>query len=80
MLDLDSPAARARAVTPSDTTDLSSQSIRYLYIGGNGNIRVTMLGGGDVTFVGVVAGSILRIQVTKVLSTLTTATNIVALS
>jgi len=54
---------------------------RGLYVGGAGDVAVTMAeDGNNVTFVGVLAGSILPVQVTKVLSTGTTATNIVALN
>lgn len=71
------PAEYAVAVTKSDSTVLNAT--RALYIGGDGNVAVTMSGGGDATFVGLLAGTILPVRVTKVLSTGTTATNIVAL-
>lgn len=75
---LTSPADNATAVTPSDSTDLSYTS-RALYVGGAGNIVVTMAGGGDVTFTAVPAGSILPVRVTRVKSTSTTATAIINL-
>ena len=50
-----------------------------LYIGGAGNIRVTTVGGDDVTFVGLQSGTFFPVQVVKVFSTSTTATNIMAL-
>ena len=75
---LTSPADNATAVTPSDSTDLAFTS-RALYVGGAGNIVVTMAGGGDVTFTAVPAGSILPIRVSRVKSTSTTATSIVNL-
>lgn len=72
-------AHSAFAVTASDTTVLPTT--RGLYIGGAGNVAVTMAeDGNNVTFVGVLAGSILPVQVTKVLATGTTATSIVALN
>ena len=71
------PAEYAVAVTKSDSTVLNAT--RALYIGGDGNVAVTMSGGGDATFVGLLAGAILPVRATKVLSTGTTATNIVAL-
>ena len=43
------PAHYAAAVTPSDTADLAAASTA-IFIGGGGNLRVTMLGGGIVTF------------------------------
>lgn len=75
---IESPASRAEAVTPSDSTDITRNS-RGIYVGGAGNLAVTMVGGGNVTFVGVAAGTILPIRVSRVLSTSTTATSIVAL-
>ena len=75
---LTSPADNAAAVTPSDSTDLAFIS-RALYVGGAGNIIVTMAGGGDVTFSAVPAGSILPVRVTRVKATSTTATSIVNL-
>lgn len=67
----------AAAVTPNDSTDI--RPTRGLYVGGAGNIKVDMALGNVVTFTGVLAGSILPVQVVKVYSTDTTATNIVAL-
>ena len=67
----------AAAVTLSDSTELAPT--RALYIGGSGNLKVTMAYGTDVTFSGLSAGSILPIQVTKVWATGSTATLVVAL-
>ena len=67
----------ARAVTLSDSTIL--EPTRALFIGAGGNLKVTMAYGTEVTFANTVAGSILPIQVTKVWSTGTTATNVIAL-
>lgn len=66
------------AITPSDSTTLSMT--RGLYIGGAG--AVAIMGWEDssaVTFAAVPAGTILPVRVKKVMSTNTTATNIVAL-
>lgn len=67
----------AAAVTPAD--DGALRVTRALYVGGAGNVKVDMTLGNTVTFVGVVAGTILPIQVSRVYNTDTTATNIVAL-
>lgn len=67
----------AASVTPSDSTAL--RPTRGLYVGGAGNVKVDMALGTTVTFASVAAGTILPIQVVKVYSTDTTATNIVAL-
>ena len=72
------PAHWGVAVTPSDATVL--QTTKALYIGGAGNVAVTMAGdGATVTFIAPPVGTILPIAVTKVRAA-TTATNIVALS
>lgn len=65
------------AVTPSDSTVLTG--VRALYIGGAGNLYVKDNGGTTVAFMGVLAGTVLPISPSKVMSTSTTATNIVAL-
>jgi hypothetical protein len=67
----------ARAVTLSDSTVLAPT--RALYIGAGGNLKVTMAYGTEVTFVGLSAGSILPIQVTKCFATGSTAASILAL-
>ena len=67
-------------VTPSDSDDLPGGLAKAgLYIGGAGNVRVTMASGADVTFSGVPAGTVLRVAVRRVWATGTTATDIVAL-
>lgn len=76
-IDLTLPAGGGQAVTPSDSTTLSG--VRALYIGGGGTMVATV-GGADLTFVGLVAGTVLPVRATKVKLTGTTATNIVALT
>lgn len=66
------------AVTPSDTANLEPRP-RGLYIGGSGNVRVQSASGNIQTFFGVAAGTVLGIRPVRVLSTSTTATNILAL-
>lgn len=73
---LDSPAANAASVTPNDSIDLSTSS-RSLWIGGEGNLSVVMVGGQTVTFTALTVGWH-PLRVARVLSTGTTATNIVA--
>lgn len=80
-------AYRAAAVTPSNTTDIPSVSTQdgsgnngcVLYIGGDGDVKVTTAGGDTVTFVGLTAGSFVPVQVVRVWSTGTNATDIIAL-
>ncbi len=50
-----------------------------LYVGGAGNVNVTLESGNTVLFTGVNAGSFLPILATQVLSASTTATNMLAL-
>jgi hypothetical protein len=51
----------------------------FLYVGGTGNVSVVTIGNDIATFFAVPAGTTLPIQVLKLRSTSTTATNIVAL-
>ncbi len=74
----------AAAVTPNDSTDISGTENRgvCIYIGsvaGGSDIQVTMESGNTVIFKGVTAGSFLPILVTRVWSTGTTASEILAL-
>jgi hypothetical protein len=72
------PASNAVAVTKSDATVLATP--RALYVGGGGDVAVTMAGDGSaIIFKAVPTGTILPIQVTQVLSTGTDATFITAL-
>ena len=74
---LDSPAVSAVAVTPSDSTVLSTT--RALYIGVSGDVCVVMADGTSVTFSSVPVG-ILPVRVSKVKSSGTSASSIVALT
>ena len=80
----------AAAVTPSDTVNIpypgdntaspnESAWPCVLYVGGAGNLRVLTAGGNDVVLSGLSAGTFIPIQVVRVYSTSTTATDIVAL-
>lgn len=73
---LGEPAVFAESVTPDDDAEITTS--RALYVGGAGDVAVTMKGGGDATFSAVPAGTILPIRVTKVLEA-TTATLILNL-
>jgi hypothetical protein len=52
---------------------------RALYIGGAGNLAVTMWDGGNITFTGLQAGTWLPIRARTVLNSGTTATAVIAL-
>lgn len=73
-----SPATRAFAVTPNDSADLT-HPCRAFYVGVSGDVKVTTLEGDTVTFVGVAAGVPHPIWCTRIFSTSTTATSIVAI-
>lgn len=71
-------STHAVAVTPSDSADLASVT-KGVWVGGVGNLKVTMFGGEDVVITAVPAGTYLPIAVKRIWSTSTTASNIVAL-
>ena len=64
----------ATAITASDTLDLATPSV--VYVGGSGNVQVTTAQGDQVVFSGLSAGQVIPVQVIRVWSTLTTATNL----
>lgn len=81
-------AFNAEVVTPNDNADLTlgggtiiegRNNGACLYIGTGGNITVTMIGGQVVTFVNVVDGTFMPIQVRKVWATGTDAADILTL-
>ncbi len=79
-----SPAGYAWAVTTSDSTDLVKHT-RAIYVGGDGNVACEAFDPAtnklaNVTFTGLVAGTVLPVRTKRILSTGTTATNIVALA
>jgi hypothetical protein len=78
-LKADSPASDGAVVTPNDSTDLPYTS--KLYIGGTGNLRVTLRdqADGDSVTLSAVPVGFLPLLVKRVWATSTTATNIVAL-
>lgn len=69
--------SKVAAVTPSDSTDLIG--VVMLYVGGTGNLAIRGANdGAAVTLSSVPAGTIINVAVDRVMSTSTTATNIVA--
>jgi len=76
---LDSPYMDGAAVTPSDSVDLAGGTSKGIYVGGVGALKVTTARGTDLTFAAVPAGTTIRLRVTRVWSTGTAATSIVAL-
>jgi hypothetical protein len=74
--DMAAPARGAFSIVPSN--DLLQIQTRAIYVGGDGNLTVVTDFGNQVTFVGLVAGTILPVACKKVLSS-STATNLVGL-
>lgn len=70
------PARHAAAITPDNSTDLTTAT-RGLYVGGAGDVAAIMAGGETVTFVGLAAGVVHPLSVARVKATGTTATGIV---
>ena len=71
------PAQGAEAITPHDTNVIGIT--RGIYIGGAGDVALYSLDGNLVTFVGCLAGSVLPVVTKRVMSTNTSATNLIAL-
>lgn len=79
------------AVTPSDATDLqfrtystvsgtnAYEAATAIYVTGSGNVSVNLAGGGTAVLTGLTAGQIVRVNVSRILATSTTATGIFAL-
>jgi hypothetical protein len=73
-----SPAQGAFVPTQHDSNN-EAQPGRALFVGGAGNVKLTTIAGENVTFTGVLAGSILPVAFQRIWSTGTTATNMVGL-
>ena len=75
---------RAKAVTTSDTADLTNSAnqpvlAQAIYVGGAGNVALMMPDGVTVTITAPPVGSIIPIKAKRVMATNTTATALVAL-
>ena len=75
---LSSPCDNAEIVTPDNNTDLAYVP-RGLWVGGAGSVNVVLAGGQTVLFAGIQAGTLLPLRVSRVKSSSTSATNIVAI-
>jgi hypothetical protein len=71
-------AGNGFAVTPSDSTDLD-QAARGLYVGTAGDVALVTLNGDSITLKNLSAGVVHPIAARRILSTGTTAVNIVGL-
>lgn len=73
------PAMVGFAITPNDSTNLTTVT-RAIYVGGAGDLVVRFPGSStSITFNDVPAGTVLPICVTRVLSTGTVATELIGL-
>jgi hypothetical protein len=66
------------SIAPSDLDALDAET-RAIYVGGAGDLAVTLASGDTVTFAGLGAGSLLPVRAQKVLATGTTATGLLGL-
>jgi len=81
MSDYSNPAIGGVTVTKHDSTNIAfptGSAGRGLWVGGAGNVAFVGYNDSVVTIIGVPAGTLLPIQVKRVNSTNTTATNMVA--
>lgn len=70
----------AVSVTPSDTVNLTYPSVVYVgSISGGAAVKVTTAQGDEVTFSGLIAGTVIPVQVIRVWSTGTTASSLLAI-
>ena len=72
---LTGPARSGFAVTPDDSNSLTNTP-RALFVGGGGNIKMTLVSGDVITLTGVVGGSVIAVRADIIWSTGTTATSI----
>lgn len=75
---LESPARHGFAVTPADDTPLA-ETTRALYVGGAGDVTLTLVSGATLGFANVPAGTLLPVRATAIKATGTTATALVGL-
>ena len=73
---LTSPPEEAAVLVPDDAADIAVAT-RAIYVGGEGDLKVRMLGGGVVTLAGVQAGALLPLRLAQIFATGTTATGLV---
>jgi hypothetical protein len=75
---LTSPPEDAAPVAPNDSAELTHVT-RALYVGSAGDVRLRMLGGGEVTLKGLTQGSLIPIRAVQIYATGTTASALVGL-
>lgn len=75
---LSGPATHGFEITPNDGSDLA-ETTRAIFVGVSGDITVVLVSGANLTFSGVIGGTVLPIRVQAVKSTGTTAANLLGL-
>jgi len=78
VLSVDFASANAAEVTPSDTTNLTAVT-RGIWVGTTGDIKVDLAISGTAVVLKSVPVGLLQVQATRIYSTGTTASNLVAL-
>lgn len=78
-VDMEAPFLDAQEVTPDDANDLPRNPAFAFRVGGAGDVEVTTVDGSQATIVGLAAGEVFRLAVTRIHATGTSATGIVAL-
>jgi hypothetical protein len=75
---LTSPPENGAEIAPDDLAPLPHVT-RALYVGGAGDVALRLMGGGEVVFRGLQAGSLIPLRADLVRRTGTTATGLVGL-
>jgi hypothetical protein len=75
---LESPVGGGEAIVITSGDHALTYASRALWVGSGGDVKVDMLDGTALTFLGVSEGTLLPIRISKVYSSGTTASNMVA--
>lgn len=73
-----SPAYDGFDITPADSTDFETATTS-IYVGVDGAVKLTTIGGTTLTFNSLIGGTILPVRAVRVFATGTTATNLIGL-
>jgi hypothetical protein len=76
---MNNPATRAEAIDVGEGDQTLTHPSRAIYVGGSGDLVVTMVSGDTATFPNIPAGTLLPIRVTSVTQSGTTVTDAVAI-
>jgi len=78
--DSDSPAKSSFSITPHATNEVGAYIPRFLYVGGAGTLAMRLANDtADVSYIGVQAGTTLRVRPSHIRASGTTATGLVGL-